>query len=637
MAAAEPNQTECNVLQVSDANFVLKGGKVILDKVCLSVQSGELLAMMGPSGAGKTTLLELMTMKLSGKLATGSVTLNGEPLLVDAFHKYAALVEQYDSHWGFLTCREAMNYMARLCIPSSTKRVERVQSIMEKLGLLECADTKAGNIFLKGMSGGQKKRLSVGLALLKSPKLLFLDEPTSGLDAASTKACMKFLDDVAKRDSVIIVATIHQPATEVFMAFSSVLFLVNGRVAYNGPPSEVESYCGTIGKPLPPLTNPADHFISLVNSEFVGRDQVDAVVSAWPKSASASISVADLEQLVPPARPGTLAQCWILFCRRALLSVRDPTLYIGRMIVFLLANSFFAIIYIKARDREQKYAVSKFFLISWFLAVTSMFSVVVVFAINAEFNISQKEMHIGLARTRAYIVSRMLIQYPYMLLLSLSALGVPAYAIANFNPDGFAMSLLTMTAMLCGFEFCGEAFGIIFKNPLIGMLAAVGLWFCAFLFSGDFLNPDFIIWPFRVLCWCLPLRWSIRAMNYLEFHGTEWEGAELNSVSPSGFVCPGANSPLNCFGRTGDQVLNSLMQQFGNLSTEDTVAEDIAYCLIIAAVFKIIAIVSIVLKTRWIVPVRPIAAKSATGSAPPAVVCEPVANRSTEAGIILSL
>lgn len=616
---------ECNVLQVSDANFVLKtkkGERTILDNVSLSVRSGELLAMMGPSGAGKTTLLELMTMKLSGKLATGSVTLNGEPLLVEKFHQYAALVEQYDDHWGFLTCREAMNYMARLCIPSSTKRAERVESIMEHLGLLECADTKAGNIFLKGMSGGQKKRLSVGLALLKSPKLLFLDEPTSGLDAASTKACLKFLQDVAKQESIIIIATIHQPATEVFMAFTNVLFLVNGRVAYNGPPSEVESYCGSIKKPLPPYTNPADHFISLVNSEFVDRNEVDAVVAAWPKSSSAASSVAGIDKLVPPARPGALSQTWTLLCRRTLLSIRDPTLYIGRMIIFLLANSFFAIIYIKAREREQQYALPKVFLTTWFLAATSMFSVVVVFAINGEFNVAQKEIHNGMARTRAYIVSRVLIQYPYMILLSLSALGVP-YAIGNYNLDGLAMSLLLMTVFLTGFEFIGEAFGIIFKNPLIGMLGAVGMWFAAFLFSGLFLKPEFIIWPFRALCSCLPLRWAIRGMNYLEYHGTEWEGAELSSVSPTGFVCPGASPTVNCFGRTGDQVLKSLTVQFGNLSAEDTVVEDIAYCLIIAGFFKILCIVSIILKTRWIVPVRPIAGRSPTGEAPPAVVSQP--------------
>jgi len=178
------------------------------------------------------------------------------------------------------------------------------------------------------------------------------------------------------------------------------------------------------------------------------------------------------------------------------------------MVIFLLTNSFFAIIYIRAREREQQYATARYYLISWFVAVTSVFSVVVVFAVNAEANISHKEIHNGMARTWAYIVSRALIQYPYMILLSFSALAVPGYAIFNFNVDGFAMSWLCLTVMLCGFEFMGESLGIMFKNPLIGMLAAVGAWFFAFLFSGSFLNPDFVIWPFRVFCYVLPLRWT---------------------------------------------------------------------------------------------------------------------------------
>jgi len=119
-------------------------------------------------------------------------------------------------------------------------------------------------------------------------------------------------------------------------------------------------------------------------------------------------------------------------------------------------------------------------------------------------------------------------------------------------------------------------------------------------------------------------------MNYLEFHGTEWEGAELDSGSPTGFVCPGANHPMHCLGQTGDQVRKSLMQHMGNLSMEDTVAEDIVYCLIIATVFKMMCVISVFLKTRWIVPVRPIAAKNAAGGAPPAVVVQPVADGSND-------
>lgn len=593
------------LLEVSEANFEVKtktGKRKILDNISFTVRSGEFLAMMGPSGAGKTTLLELMTMKLSGKLATGLVKLNGLTMTMNKFQQHACLVEQYDNHWAFLTCREIIKYAAELSIPLKKEREARVQSIMENLGLMECANTRAGNAFVKGISGGQKKRLSVGIALLKKPKVLFLDEPTSGLDAASTKFCMKFLEDVAQQESLIIIATIHQPALDVFMSFSSVLFLVNGRVAYNGSPGNVAPHCCSIGQPCPDYANPADHFIGLVNGEFVSRDKVDAVVSAWPKMENEVTE--NLETLVVPVRPGFFEQSFVLLRRRCLVSVRDPTVYIGRMIVFLVANSLISVVYIKAREREQKYVSARFFLTTWFVAISSMFAVVVVFGTNIEFNITRKEMHNGMARVQAYLASRFLIQIPYMCLLSLCAIVVPAYAIANYNMDGFAKSFLIMTTLCLGFEFMGEALGILCENPLLGMLIMVCAWFAAFLFSGNFLSPDFIVWPFRIFTYCFPFRWTIRTMNYAEFHGTEFDGAELSSTSPTGFVCPGASSPLECYGRTGDQVLKSLSHQFQNLSTEDTFGEDIAYCCIFAAVFKIICMISIVVKTRWKTPVR---------------------------------
>merc|ERR1712232_61049 len=114
------------------------------------------------------------------------------------------------------------------------------------------------------MSGGQKKRLSLGIALLKSPSLLFLDEPTSGLDAASAACCMDYVNQMAKQANMIVVSTIHQPSSDLFQSFTDVLFLAGGRIAYHGLPCGVKCHCESISKPVPQDTNPADHFIRLI-------------------------------------------------------------------------------------------------------------------------------------------------------------------------------------------------------------------------------------------------------------------------------------------------------------------------------------------------------------------------------------
>merc|ERR1711991_956336 len=107
-----------------------------------------------------------------------------------------------------------MMYAASFYINDSEEEEgRRVDELLAKLGLEGCADTMVGNAFLQGLSGGQKKRLSIGLALLKSPSVLILDEPTSGLDAAASYYVMKYIRDLASSLNIVVVCTIHQPAS----------------------------------------------------------------------------------------------------------------------------------------------------------------------------------------------------------------------------------------------------------------------------------------------------------------------------------------------------------------------------------------------------------------------------------------
>ena len=119
--------------------------------------------------------------------------------------------------------------------------------MLTKMGLLSCAETKCGNQFVKGLSGGQKRRLSLAIALLKKPAVIFLDEPTSGLDAAASAGVMKFVTDIAAKEKLIILCTIHQPSAKVFHGFDQVMLLSAGKVAYCGKASLAEKYFEGIG------------------------------------------------------------------------------------------------------------------------------------------------------------------------------------------------------------------------------------------------------------------------------------------------------------------------------------------------------------------------------------------------------
>ena len=167
------------VYSVADGS-VPGGRKVILNGVSGECASGGVLAILGPSGAGKTTLIDLLTLEPREGLSVGRVTINGAVMTKELFNTYCATVPQVDRHWGFLTCREVVQNAADLYLDApADAKAARVEALLRAMGLAECADTKCGNVFMTGLSGGQKRRLSIAVALLKAPLVLFLDEPTS--------------------------------------------------------------------------------------------------------------------------------------------------------------------------------------------------------------------------------------------------------------------------------------------------------------------------------------------------------------------------------------------------------------------------------------------------------------------------
>lgn len=137
---------------------------------------------------------------------------------------------------GTLTVRETIKYSALLRLPSNTAKHEineTIENTIAEMGLQECADNLIGNWHLRGISGGEKKRLSIALEIITQPCLLFLDEPTSGLDSASAFFVVQTLKNVARRGRTVI-SSIHQPSSEVFALFDDLLLLSNGETIYFG-------------------------------------------------------------------------------------------------------------------------------------------------------------------------------------------------------------------------------------------------------------------------------------------------------------------------------------------------------------------------------------------------------------------
>ncbi|KAL7415076.1 P-loop containing nucleoside triphosphate hydrolase protein [Mrakia frigida] len=263
-------------LSFSHLSYTIKtkaGEKKLINDVSIKVKAGELLAIMGPSGAGKSTLLDLMSTRKTFA-PEGSMSLNGSPLSPKDMLKISSFVEQEDALLGVLTVRETIAYSLRLSLPKAPKSfvAKRVNRIIDLLGLASCAETRIGTPISRGISGGQKRRVSVACSLVAFPRVLFLDEPTSGLDSTSAREVMFAVRRVAREEGIIIVASIHQPSLETCKQFTDLLLLTGGQICYNGPMENLDGFLAGFGKPVGKFVNPTDSVMDLLNTDFASPD-----------------------------------------------------------------------------------------------------------------------------------------------------------------------------------------------------------------------------------------------------------------------------------------------------------------------------------------------------------------------------
>jgi ABC-type multidrug transport system ATPase subunit len=242
--------------------------KALLKHVTMTVLPGEVAFVMGPSGAGKSTLLDALAGRIKNGIMSGHMYFNGRPR--DAgFYANSAYVRQNDVHIPNLTVEETLYFAARLRLGeeyTDNERHLRVNAVSDLLGLKTCLISMVGDAGIRGISGGQLKRLSIAVEIMNMPSLIFLDEPTSGLDSVMAHDVMTFTNRLADQNRTIL-ATIHQPSSDTFALASKVILVTAGRVAFCGPASEAQAYFTSprLGFSAATYTNPADFIIAVVS------------------------------------------------------------------------------------------------------------------------------------------------------------------------------------------------------------------------------------------------------------------------------------------------------------------------------------------------------------------------------------
>ncbi|KAL9261322.1 ABC transporter G family member 15-like protein [Drosera capensis] len=491
-------------------------------------EPGRIMAIMGPSGSGKSTLLDSLAGRLSSNVVmTGNILLNGKKKNIE--RGLVAYVTQEDIMLGTLTVRETIAYSAHLRLPPTLSK-EEVDEIVEgtiiEMGLQECANTLIGNWHLRGISGGEKKRLSIAIEILTRPSLLCLDEPTSGLDSAAAFFVAQLLRNLAKDGNRTIITSIHQPSSEVFSLFDDLYLLSNGETVYFGEAKSALEFFAQAGFPCPSRRNPSDHFLRCVNSDFdkvtatlmgsmgkyelaTASDPLMAIETGrikatliekykWSEYAvRVRTKIQELSSIkLPPthkittSHPTWLKQLSVLTKRSFINMVRDVGYYWARLAVYIVVALCVGTVF---------YDVGTSYTSIWARSACGAFisGFMVAMSIGGfpsfleELKVFDREWLNGYYGITVYIASNSLSSFPFLVALSVISSAICFYMVYKAALSQYIYFCLILFGCITVVESIMMVVGSIISNYLMGVITGAGVIGIMMMTSGFFRQlPD---------------------------------------------------------------------------------------------------------------------------------------------------
>ncbi|PKA65866.1 ABC transporter G family member 11 [Apostasia shenzhenica] len=524
-------------------------------------QPGEVLAIMGPSGCGKSTLLDVLAGRLGSQMRqSGLILVNGRKQTLA--YGTSAYVTQDDQLMATLTVREAVCYSAELLLPDSMSRSqkrERAETAMAEMGLQDAMDTRIGGRSSKGISGGQRRRLSICVETLTRPKLLFLDEPTSGLDGAASYHVMSRIASQARRHAGTVVAAIHQPSSEVFHLFDNLCLLSSGMTVYFGPISFTAEFFAASGFPCPPMRNLADHLLRTINKDFDKIGEVDSYQLGSKSTAeainilvksyrSSNISEQVLGQVAQigsldgatSVKKGSQArfstQCLVLTRRSFVNMYRDPGYYWLRLVIYIaLCVSIGTIFYDIGDDYSSIQARGSMLLfVSAFLTFMSIGGFP---SFVEDLKIYRRERLNGHYGAGAFTIANAVSSSPFLLLISIFPAAAAYYLVGlQKDPQRFFFFSAVLYSSMVLVEGLMMIVASLVPDFLMGIITGAGVQGGMILASGFFRLPNDMPRP----VWRYPAyyiafhRYANQAYYKNEFFGLSFPSSSRVGGSGSG-------------------------------------------------------------------------------------------------------
>ncbi|XP_039302856.1 ATP-binding cassette sub-family G member 1 isoform X1 [Solenopsis invicta] len=517
-------------IQFNDLSYSVRNRKgaekTILHNVTGHFESGKFTVIIGPSGAGKTTLMKI----ISGKQpldVKGTITINDVKWNRAMFRKHVCYVPQHFDLLPFLTTSETLYIAARLQLDGNQNKQEInsiVNNIAENLWLSNCLDT----LVIK-LSGGERRRLSIGVQIISKSSVFLLDEPTSGLDSAASYQLISILHNMTKANCAVVCA-IHQPSGRMISLFDDIMVLNRGKCMYCGPKSEILSTYNIAGFTRPSFYNIAEFVLEVIteqkdedlkNLHKICRDEYEKFKSRSTYKSKQNSSI-DFEQnfetdntvtstKIRRPEKSTWQQQKIL-CSRALICImRDNTFTKLRIAAHITAGLLFGLIFYNFGDDAIKVQsnISCLFIVQMYLFIINALQTVQM--IPTEAKVFLQEHLNNWYSFKAYYSVKVLTDIPVQILCTTSFLLITYYMTGQpmvFNRIIQVWSICLLTVIL------GQTFGI-----FIG--TAFGTKLGVFLIPGINI-PLMILAGFFVKITELPM--YIKPLTFLSYYRYMFEG-----------------------------------------------------------------------------------------------------------------
>ncbi|ORY43825.1 P-loop containing nucleoside triphosphate hydrolase protein [Rhizoclosmatium globosum] len=538
------NKSGTNEIRWKNLTYIVPYGKkgetkTLLDNASGYVRQGQVVAIMGGSGAGKSTLLNTLAGRIAeqkGSELRGDILLNGEPRNPSNWTNICSYVEQDDLMFTNLSVEETLTYAAKLRLPSSMsskQKLDKVNEVIMQLNLNGCRKTWIGDSLRRGISGGERKRVAIGVELVANPSILFLDEPTSGLDSANALGILETIKKIAVDRGMIVLMTIHQPRTEILDLFDKVILLSLGKTLWFGSTNSALDHFERHGHPLPPKTNPSDFFLDVITidrrtpeAEKASSATIDKLHKAYNEKIGSYNSPFPSQLLHIDSR-----YVWPLAWHQefAVLLSRNMKDFSrnGAAIKASLGQTFFLVIlmgFVFFQEANDPAGVQSRIGFLFFICINQTFSVVMpnISVLPTVRTIFKRERAAGCYRASSCYLAKLVSSIPMVCLNSLM-MSTPLYWMVGLQNNvtrffTFILIILVHSNTAMSLAYCiGSAVPTAQVGQIIGPLTVI----IFNLFAGQLVNIGKITWVFRWIQYISLISFSYKGLMQNEFKGLE--------------------------------------------------------------------------------------------------------------------